>query len=55
MKKACKLFIKTLLALVSAISALFALYITNADGKLVEVAYDLLLKFHNNKKTEDKI
>lgn len=55
MKKACKIFSKTLLALVSVITALFALYITNADSKLVEVVYDLLLKYHTNKKTEDKI
>ncbi len=55
MKKACKFLTKTIVALVSAIGVLFAVYMTNADSKLVEVVYDLLLKYHTGKKVEDKI
>lgn len=34
---------------------LFAIYITNADSKLVEVIYDGLYKYHRTKPVEDKI
>ena len=55
MKKLFKFFAKIFAALVSVLSVLFAVYITNADSKLVEVIYDYLEKYHQQKPTEDKI
>lgn len=55
MKKLSK-FILKLLAVAAAITcALFVVYITNSDSKLIEFIYDKLAKYHESKKVEDHI
>ncbi len=48
-----------LLIVLASIFVLFALlfvvYITNSDMKLVEKIYNAVLKYHDNKKVEEKI
>ena len=55
MKKFMKFFGILLLVLVGLLAVLFAVYITNADSKLIEVIYDKLLQYHTTKKVEDHI
>jgi uncharacterized membrane protein YqiK len=50
-----KALIIILIVLVVLFLLLFVVYITNADGKLVEKTYDGLLKFHDEKDIEEKI
>lgn len=55
MKKLLKFILMMLAAAAVLIGALFAIYITNADSKLIEVIYDKLIKYHESKKVEDHI
>ena len=55
MKSFFKFLLKLAAKLIAAVGVLFAIYILNADSKLIEVIYDLLGKYHANKKVEIKI
>jgi len=50
---------KIIIIIAIVIVALFALtflaYITNADGKMIEKIYNLLIKKHDEKTVEEKI
>ena len=34
---------------------LFVFYIANGDGKMISHIYDMLIKYHDNKKSREKI
>lgn len=34
---------------------LFLCFITNGDGKMIEMVYNMLTKYHNNKNQDGKI
>lgn len=55
MKKVMKFFGILLLIFSVLLAALFAMYITNADSKLIEFIYDKLVQYHEKKKVEDHI
>lgn len=46
MKKACKM---TLFGFVILLTVLFIVYITNADGKMIEKTYDFLINYHDER------
>ena len=55
MKKTFKFIFKVFMILAAVLGLLFAVYMTNADSKLVEFIYDKLAKYHESKKVEDHI
>lgn len=55
MKKVMKFFGILMMILGVLLAVLFAVYITNADSKLIEWIYDKLMQYHTTKKVEDHI
>lgn len=43
------------LVLICIFGLLFLVFITNGDGKLIEITYDLLSKYHDSKNKDIKI
>lgn len=41
--------------ILGVVGLLFATFITNGDGKMIEKIYDMLSKYHDNKHKEEKI
>ena len=48
-------YIIVLIVAAAIFALLFLVYITNADLKLVEVVYNGLVKYHENKDVESKL
>lgn len=55
MKKIFWILAKVTSSLSSIIAVLFTVYITNADSKIIEVIYDFMQKYHDQKDNKDLI
>lgn len=44
-----------LACILAVFGLLFVCFITNGDGKMIEKTYDMLSKYHDNKKKNDQI
>ena len=44
-----------LIVVAAIFGLLFLCFITNGDGKMIEMVYDLLTKYHDNKEKQDRI
>ena len=48
-------YLTFLLVIVILMVLLFVVFITNGDGKMIEIVYDMLSHYHDTKEKNDRI